>query len=200
MILLIPLVLAGLGKVGGRLPLVLRYAVRDAARHRTRTVPAVAAVAATVAGVVALGDRAHLRRGREPGDLQRVPVRRLSAWSRCTTPRSTGTSCALRCCGSCPRRQVTELIGLADSDDWVEVTECADNPVLLASSSSSLGANIMVSDGSLPVGLIGIDGDEQRRAEKSLAAGGAVVFVSPGERRHARRRAAHAADLRPRDG
>ena len=55
MILLVPLVLAGLGKVGGRLPLVLRYAVRDAARHRTRTVPAVAAVAATVAGVVALG-------------------------------------------------------------------------------------------------------------------------------------------------
>ena len=55
MILLIPLVLAGLGKVGGRLPLVMRYAVRDAARHRTRTVPAVAAVAATVAGVVALG-------------------------------------------------------------------------------------------------------------------------------------------------
>ena len=55
MILLVPLVLAGLGRVSGRLPLVLRYAVRDAARHRTRTVPAVAAVAATVAGVVALG-------------------------------------------------------------------------------------------------------------------------------------------------
>jgi putative ABC transport system permease protein len=33
----------------------MRYAARDAARHRTRTVPAVAAVAATVAGVVALG-------------------------------------------------------------------------------------------------------------------------------------------------
>ena len=34
---------------------MLRYAVRDANRHRTRTVPAVSAVAATVAGVVALG-------------------------------------------------------------------------------------------------------------------------------------------------
>ena len=44
------------GPVSGRLPAgPLRYAVRDAARHRTRTVPAVAAVAATVAGVVALG-------------------------------------------------------------------------------------------------------------------------------------------------
>ena len=33
--------LAGLAKVSGRLPLVFRYAVRDANRHRTRTVPAV---------------------------------------------------------------------------------------------------------------------------------------------------------------
>ncbi|WP_372729697.1 ABC transporter permease, partial [Nocardioides sp.] len=55
MILLVPVVLVALARVSGRLPLSLRYSVRDAARHRTRTVPAVAAVAATVAGVVALG-------------------------------------------------------------------------------------------------------------------------------------------------
>ena len=55
MILLVPVVVAALARLGRRLPLVARYAVRDAARHRTRTVPAVAAVAATVAGVVALG-------------------------------------------------------------------------------------------------------------------------------------------------
>ena len=55
MILLVPVVVAGLARLSRRLPLTLRYAVRDAARHRTRTVPAVAAVAATVAGVVALG-------------------------------------------------------------------------------------------------------------------------------------------------
>jgi len=55
MILLVPVVVATLARFSRRLPLVGRYAVRDAARHRTRTVPAVAAVAATVAGVVALG-------------------------------------------------------------------------------------------------------------------------------------------------
>ena len=55
MILLVPVVVAVLARFSRRLPLVARYAVRDAARHRTRTVPAVAAVAATVAGVVALG-------------------------------------------------------------------------------------------------------------------------------------------------
>jgi putative ABC transport system permease protein len=54
MILLVPVVVMTVARLGRRLPLPLRYAVRDAARHRTRTVPAVAAVAATVAGTVAL--------------------------------------------------------------------------------------------------------------------------------------------------
>lgn len=54
MIFLVPAVVLGVARLGRRFPLPLRYAVRDAARHRTRTVPAVAAVAATVAGVVAL--------------------------------------------------------------------------------------------------------------------------------------------------
>src|SRR6185437_12836034 len=55
MIFLVPVVVVGVARLGRRFPLPLRYAVRDASRHRTRTVPAVAAVAATVAGVVALG-------------------------------------------------------------------------------------------------------------------------------------------------
>ena len=55
MILVVPVVVSTLARLAGRLPLPARYAARDAARYRTRTVPAVAAVAATVAGVVALG-------------------------------------------------------------------------------------------------------------------------------------------------
>lgn len=54
MVLVLPVTLSGVGKVAGRLPLTGRYAVRDAARHRSRTVPAIAAVAATVAAAVAL--------------------------------------------------------------------------------------------------------------------------------------------------
>lgn len=54
-ILVAGLVVSLVARWGRFFPLVLRYAARDAARHRTRTVPAVAAVAATVAGVVALG-------------------------------------------------------------------------------------------------------------------------------------------------
>ena len=55
MILFAPVAVTLAARVAARLPLPLRFAARDAARHRTRTVPAVAAVGATVAGVVALG-------------------------------------------------------------------------------------------------------------------------------------------------
>ncbi len=54
-ILLLSPVVVLVGRLAGRAPLPLRYAVRDAARHRTRTIPAIGAVMATVTGVVALG-------------------------------------------------------------------------------------------------------------------------------------------------
>lgn len=54
-VLLVPVFLAVVGKIAARTFLPLRYAVRDAARHRTRTVPAIGAALASVAGVVALG-------------------------------------------------------------------------------------------------------------------------------------------------
>lgn len=55
MIFVVPLVVTRAARWARTLPLPLRYAASDAARHRTRTVPAVAAVAATVAGVIAIG-------------------------------------------------------------------------------------------------------------------------------------------------
>lgn len=70
-VLLAPATLALVGRLAGRLPLPLRFAVRDADRQRGRTAPAVAAIAATVAGVVALGvasssDAAQNRRDYRP--------------------------------------------------------------------------------------------------------------------------------------
>ncbi|MEZ5096600.1 MAG: ABC transporter permease [Nocardioides sp.] len=90
MIMLVPLLLVGLARLSGRLPLALRFAVRDAARHRTRTVPAVAAVAATVAGVVALGiaNTSDAKEGRATYAPCCAPA---TPWSPPTTPpRRTG--------------------------------------------------------------------------------------------------------------
>jgi putative ABC transport system permease protein len=52
-VVVIPALMAGVARLGGRLPLSGRLAVRDAVRHRGRTVAAVAAVMVTVAGSVA---------------------------------------------------------------------------------------------------------------------------------------------------
>ncbi|MCE5288448.1 MAG: FtsX-like permease family protein [Nocardiaceae bacterium] len=53
MALVVPLLVALAGRIAHRLVLPLRFAARDGARHRMRTVPAISAVAATVAGFVA---------------------------------------------------------------------------------------------------------------------------------------------------
>ncbi|WP_033220752.1 FtsX-like permease family protein [Kitasatospora phosalacinea] len=55
LLLFTPLLLALLGRLARRLPVGPRLALRDAARHRSRTAPAVAAVLAAVAGAVAVG-------------------------------------------------------------------------------------------------------------------------------------------------
>jgi putative ABC transport system permease protein len=54
LVVLAPVVLGRLAGVGGRLPLALRLAVRDAARHQHRTGPATSAIAVAVAGSVVL--------------------------------------------------------------------------------------------------------------------------------------------------
>ncbi|MDO9380544.1 MAG: hypothetical protein Q7T56_17000 [Nocardioidaceae bacterium] len=53
-VFLVPLVIGGVGRLAGRLPLALRLAVRDTSRQRARSAPAVAAVMAVVAGITAL--------------------------------------------------------------------------------------------------------------------------------------------------
>ncbi|MFN8074734.1 MAG: ABC transporter permease [Kineosporiaceae bacterium] len=53
LLLIVPTVVALSARLAGRAPLPLRMAMRDADRHRSRTVPAVAATMAAVAGAVA---------------------------------------------------------------------------------------------------------------------------------------------------
>lgn len=48
---LVPVILAGVGRLGSHLPTTLRMAARDLARHRSRSAPSVAAVLAAVAGL-----------------------------------------------------------------------------------------------------------------------------------------------------
>jgi putative ABC transport system permease protein len=183
MILLVPVVLALVARLSGRLPLVLRYAVRDASRHRTRTVPAVAAVAATVAGVVALGvgmtsDEAENRATYSPSVAAGVGIVTDFNFEE---PGAQPPWARLRGVldRELPSGTVTEQRGLQEYDSYTEVRGPDDLP-LLQSSGSSLGSNVLVSDGPLPVGLIGVADRDVAAAERALREGGVVAFVDPG--------------------
>ncbi|QBR93049.1 ABC transporter permease [Nocardioides euryhalodurans] len=183
MILLVPVVVATLARVARGLPLPLRYAVRDAARHRTRTVPAVSAVAATVAGVVALGiANASDAAENEATYAQSLPMGQASL----TTYRDGADWDAYRAVAEklVPGAEVTPVQGVDDTGDrsgWTEVTFRLDGePSWLSSYGSSLGTSIPVAEagGALPGVVTGLDDDERARAEDALSRGGVVVFVN----------------------
>lgn len=179
MVLLVPVVLVLLARVSARLPLVLRYAVRDAARHRSRTVPAVAAVAATVAGVVALGiasssDEAQYRATYAPSLSDGVGL--------LTHQGAPADWDALQAAveRSVPGVTTTKVTGVSGQNDdsflYADVTVPGVGPVL-DTYGSALGSSMLVSGGELPPGLMGISGEVRDAAEAELAGGGVVVFT-----------------------
>lgn len=183
MILLVPLVLVGLARVSRRLPLPVRYAVRDAARHRTRTVPAVAAVAATVAGVVALGianasDTAQAEATYTP----RLPMGQasLNAWGAGPAEWDRLARVLDR---ELPGAAVTRVLGVS--------TETGDGgsrelrlrvpglDYLLDGYTSVAGSSVLVSNGELPNPVAAaLTPADVSAAESGLAEGRAVVLTS----------------------
>jgi putative ABC transport system permease protein len=180
MVLLVPVVVAGLAKVSGGLPLVVRYAVRDAARHRTRTVPAVAAVAATVTGVVALGIAASS--DAKENELTYSPTVAMgeglvSAYGL-TSGQWGEIEQAVR--DGVPGGDVTAVRGLPGNDRTsVEMDyRVPDGPRgLLQSWGGALGSSNLVGT-ELPGAVTGLSAEERARAEETLAAGGLVVFTN----------------------
>ncbi|QIG45066.1 ABC transporter permease [Nocardioides anomalus] len=175
MVLLVPVVLAGLARLSGRLPLALRYAVRDADRHRTRTVPAVSAVAATVAGVVALGIGMSSDAAENQATYQPSLPRGVAMVSG-ADPDTSWDSLRAIVQRTLPGATITAQRGLTDEDSYTEVLD-GDEP-LVSSSGGAVGANIMVSDDDLPLGLLGVSAADARRARAALAAGEVVAFAN----------------------
>ncbi|WP_435746203.1 ABC transporter permease [Nocardioides sp. SYSU DS0663] len=189
MILLVPVVLVLLAKVSGRLPLVLRYAVRDAARHRTRTVPAVAAVAATVAGVVALGiatssDEAQSRATYTPqlalGAATLTWYGPDADWAdaRSVLERELGFDGEIE--------QVQGLVPRADdATGWLDVRLTAvGEGRLLDSWGSRLGSDVVVGADALDL-LAEVPAADRDAVDAALASGALVAYSNRGlEGRH----------------
>lgn len=182
MILIVPVVVAGLARLGTHLPLPLRFAVRDGARHRTRTVPAVAAVAAVVAGAVTLGiavasDQAH--GGAEYGlsmPIGQGAVDIASAkpdWSRM---RATVEA-------HLPGATVTQVIGAVDRRHpqvgLVASMRAHGRPLdgALGTGYGPSGTGVLVSDGADLPDEPGLTPAELAMARATLAAGGAFAFT-----------------------
>ncbi len=198
MVLLIPLVVAQLGHFAHGLPLPARFAVRDAARHRGRTGPAVAAVAATVAGVVALGiggasDAAERRATYAPSGPMGAavvidPTARPDDWE------AMRAAVASRL----PEARVRSVLGVREaymktgdvrgpieSIDLRLVSSTPDEnsggptkpEQISIGSTNSLGASVLVGQESLDSLGVDMSDRERERAIQTLARGGAVMFA-----------------------
>lgn len=189
MILLVPMVVVAVARLAGRLPLSPRYAARDAARHRTRTVPAVAAVAATVAGVVALGIavtsdeeesretyRAELPMGM--GAVTAYADEEPVDWGELRTVVES----------KLPGARITEVRGLIEGDGvsspsyWLDLKVHADDEParLLESYGGSWGAATLVGARSLTELPIELSDEQQAAAAQVLRGRGVVAFSDQG--------------------
>jgi putative ABC transport system permease protein len=193
MIFLVPVVVVGVARLGRRMPLPLRYAVRDAARHRTRTVPAVAAVAATVAGVVTLSianssDQAQAKADYDPllpQGLSSVVVNRPHPDWAAVTAAVTRTAGGAR---------VETVHGVATRQMFD--LRPPGHQALRAGSSSPYPTPVLVSDGSdeATQTLVSpsLSAEQEGQVQTALASGRAVVFTQdPVAGDHVRLRLGH---------
>lgn len=173
MILLVGTVVALVARIARRFPMSLRFAARDAARHRTRTVPAVAAVGATVAGVIALAlaltsQQAADERDYDPQLAHGYGAVPLDATADPAAVRQVLTK-------RLPGAAVEPVSGLRsdDPDAGLEPSfQVGDEPLVLPTS-GVFGTGQLVA-GTAPAAL-GLSPVERDRADRALAAGRVVL-------------------------
>ncbi|KJY36421.1 ABC transporter permease [Streptomyces sp. NRRL S-495] len=170
-----PMLIALFGRLAGRLPLGPRLALRDSARHRGRTAPAVAAVMAAVAGAVAVGVYSTGTEAQERASYR--PAAPLGAVVL-DAPTAPGSPETVRL-----RRAVEQALpNLGTRADVQAVTYVfCDN---CSSTVQAKGAGVRLEYGNAGSRVLSGDttvlhnlfGVRDRAAEEALAAGRAVVF------------------------
>lgn len=184
-VLLLSPVIALVSTLAGRAPLPLRYAARDAARHRARTVPAIGAVMATVTGVVALGianasDAKESRETYEPqgalgsgyvqyGTDGLEPSARPAIWKKVDEVTFEAFP------GAAVVRGVRMDDGMGGPTRDLQMPDTDQTP-LLGSWSGSFGS-WLVADTVPPADLGLVDEDQRKEAGAALAAGKVVLFT-----------------------
>ncbi|GAA4373531.1 FtsX-like permease family protein [Nocardioides caricicola] len=175
MILVVPVVVVGVARLAGRLPLSTRYAARDAARHRTRTVPAVAAVAATVAGVVTLAIALSSDEAENEGTYTPTLAMGQAAVTGYDLRPGLWDALERAVAGELPDATVTPLAGVS-GDHWVDLSAPGSSAPLLDEMSVGFGSTVLVGD-EVPEVVPGISAEDRERAAAVLADGGVVAFT-----------------------
>ncbi|MBE7324623.1 FtsX-like permease family protein [Nocardioides sp. Y6] len=191
MILVVPALVGLVARSARRLPLPMRYATRDAARHRTRTVPAIAAVAATVAGVVALGisvasdelenqetymPMTALGTGLVTFDTELMEPGDEPPWDEIESAATT----ALPSAEVVRVRGAEEVYGHQSNSYWMIRNDRGRDLHLLESYGSSFGSSILVQDAPSDMTL---SAAEREEIAAVLATGKAVVLGNREPRR-----------------
>ncbi|MEV4674685.1 hypothetical protein AB0K34_23825 [Actinomadura sp. NPDC049382] len=175
LVLACPWLIGAAGRLAHRLPLPLRLAVRDGARNRARTAPAVAAIMAAVAGITALaiGGASDLRQ--EQVEYQaRLPMG--SALVRPPLDRADQVGAAVR--GDLPGVPVLPLKampgqdGVCASDDWSQCPSVSFAAELDGGASFTLMDNVV--GGAREARLV--LGREDPAVTAALAEGKIVLF------------------------
>lgn len=163
------------GRLGPRLPLAPRLALRDASRNRSRTAPAVAAILAAVAGSVAIGTYVA---STDAHDRQTYTAQAAPGTAVVLLPGDTnaaGMDRAARALTDLPVEQVVPVRGMADEGTYLQVvpteTCAADCNVERVLAGGYVSGPVEDGPGVLPAAT-GVDGPALHRV---LDAGGAVV-------------------------
>jgi len=189
MLLLVPVAVVGVARLGRYLPLSLRFAVRDAARHRTRTTPAVAAVAATVAGVVAFGIAVTSDQERSEAVYQpQLPIGMASLGADNDGSQDVDWAAyADAVHQEAPGVRIEKITGTR----YPEFTEGPESTlgffrtdgsaIELGMYGGMLGTQILIYDGTLPRFVSEAPGFDTAAATEVLEAGGVVAFADEAE-------------------
>lgn len=193
MLFVVPVVVVAVARLGRWMPLALRFAVRDAARHRTRTTPAVAAVAATVAGVVALGigvtSDEEMQRDHYQPTLKMGTASVGADIGDASAPWNDYLALIER---EAPGVTAHRVVGVPYTyDEKVSQTTSFNRPgergegdggsSLLSGYGSSFNAEMLVYGGELSAIATQFNGFPTEAATRTLKAGGVVVFVDRAE-------------------
>ncbi|GGU22636.1 FtsX-like permease family protein [Nocardioides albus] len=190
LLFILPVLVSWAARLSAGMPLAIRFATRDADRHRTRTVPAAGAIAVTVVGVVTLGiafgsDQEQNRETYQPtvaiGDAVVQP--RLSITEDGQAPTTAHwQDVARQIEKASPGSAVTPMTGawLEGDDGYISVETDKGAQVALDTITGGFGELIVAeADGAVPgLATRSLPELDVAAAEKTLRSSGVVVFTT----------------------